>query len=190
MLVSEATLLAKRSSSLPSVTGNDVFSCRWKLIDFIVMVDCRSSFYDLESMRFAENAKFWTFESTYKYLFLISDQINTLIFAWPWVIFKTFVFLYYVYSFWSHCERWWKMDHFLFLILHNSEIYCCRAGMVMDLRFQIWRSLLTAAPKWFSTMFCKLVIFSRIIVGTAWSLDYFTVVLNLFRGSYDSFLFW
>lgn len=135
MLVSEATLLGKRSSPFTSVAGNDVFAWRWKLIDFVVMVDSRARFCSVESMRFAKNTKFWSFESTYKYFFLISDQINTLIFSRSWIIFKTFVFLYYIYSFWSHRERRGEMHHFLFLVLHYSETYCWRAGMVMDLWF-------------------------------------------------------
>jgi len=73
MLMSEAMLLGKSSSPFSSMTGNYVFARRWELIDFIVMVNSRCSFYGVESMRFAKNTKFWSFESTYKYLFLISD---------------------------------------------------------------------------------------------------------------------
>lgn len=82
------------------------------------------------------------------------------------------------------------VGYFLFLILNKLEIYGCRAGVKMDLRDQIRRDFLSTAPKGFSTMFCKLMIISRIVTCATWSLYYFCIVFYLFRSSYDSFLFW
>lgn len=119
VLMSESSLFGKRSSSFYSMTWNYVFAWGWKLVDFIVILCSWSSFYGVKTVGFAKNSKFWTFKPTHKYLFLISHQINTLILARSWILFKTFIFLYYINCFRPHCERGRKMSYFLLLILNK-----------------------------------------------------------------------
>jgi hypothetical protein len=88
-----------------------------------------------KTMRFDKDTQFCTFKSTHQYLFLISDQIYTLVFTRSRILFKTFIFLYYINRFRPHCERRGKMSYFLFFILNEFEIYCSRTWMIVYLRY-------------------------------------------------------